>query len=251
MASAVRSGKRKGEKSRLSGSVLRRKARQGGRQELSEALQRVDLRLARSFVGFLNGDSCREAFDWVPDELSKLATAAKIQYQAAKFPDMSVKPDPMKATPEVSLRWAAAVGVYFIECADTSSNQLGLARDEFRHVRTYLSEQLAPFQLITVWQVGNDGTLKETAIPRLDSVERCVAYVLGLMLLDRHNLRRGIKRCRKQDELQFEGKRIPGSVVMHFFLDLPNSKRLYCSEKHAATDRKRRERADPTARKSK
>jgi hypothetical protein len=69
------------------------------------------------------------------------------------------------------------------------------------------------------------------------------------MLMDKHDLRRGIKVCGLMD-IKAIARRTGESTVdlnvvvaPHFFIDLPNSKRRFCCTKHGARDRKRRERA--------
>lgn len=233
--------KRNRKKSRLPPSRARVQTGQTPAGDIADATAALDLRLARAFVGFLNGGGWREAFAWVPAELERLASLAGVDYTGVPFAGLDSRPEPHMPTREAALRGDAAMAVQFIDAAVTSQ---GLDSHEFRHVRDRLNEQLAAFQVINVWRLATDGELREASIPRLDSPERCAAYVLGLMLLDRHDLRRGIKPCKKTD-VQILGRGPGARHFTHFFLDLPNSKRLYCSPQHSAVDRKRRERSRP------
>lgn len=210
---------------------------------LADEQRRFDLRIAESFVAFLNGGRA-SVFDWVPAELARIAKLAGIEsYAPTPLPrlDGRVWPEPeLPITHETALRSNASAAAHFID------RVLGHGEGgDDTHVLGFLNEQLEPFQLVTVWRVNTRGGIAETTVPRVDSVERCCAYVVGLMLLDRHSLRRGIKECRLEDVLLRREGKVTGWTY-HYFMDLPNSKRLYCCSTHAATDRKRRERATTT-----
>jgi hypothetical protein len=97
----------------------------------------------------------------------------------------------------------------------------------------YLDKQLRPLQIVHFWRVNELGRLIDTAIPVLDTVERCCAYLTGMALLNQHDLRRGIKRCRLAANIS-PGEAMRNLGVWHWFIDLPNSKQMYCCPKHAA-----------------
>jgi hypothetical protein len=105
--------------------------------------------------------------------------------------------------------------------------------DEAAMVRDALTEALSALQIGHFWRFADDH-VEDIAIPRLDTPEPCVAYVLGLAMQDRQGLRKGIKRCRLWGP----------SEQPHYFVDLPNSKQMFCCPRHAATFRKRVERSN-------
>jgi hypothetical protein len=110
-----------------------------------------------------------------------------------------------------------------------------------------LDRQMRPLQIVHFWRVRSDGVMLDIALPVLDTVARCCAYVIGLALLDRHNLQRGIKRCRLMKKLPGPDRLRRRHEAWHWFIDLPNSKQLYCRPQHAAAGRKRRQRVSPAS----
>lgn len=213
------------------------KSRTGNRGALalSEQQKALDLRLVETVVEFMNGASAA-VFDWVGPEFAQLADRAGVRNYTPRTRlefDRHQWKQPEYA--EAGLRSYVTAVVSFL------GQYEDLSRAEMAAVRDRLNDVLATFQLVTAWQVGDRGALDEVTVPRLDTVDRCCAYVLGLMLLDRHNLRHGIKQCQlRKVILRIDGE--AAGWMPHYFIDLPNTKRLYCCDQHAATDRKRRQR---------
>jgi hypothetical protein len=92
-------------------------------------------------------------------------------------------------------------------------------------------------QIVNFWTVNRDMRVEAIEFPRLDTFTRCVGYTLGLALMNRQGFGQAIKACHLRDQSQIF------HFGVHYFIDVPLSKRIYCCEKHAQTDRKRRERA--------
>ena len=184
----------------------------------------IDERLTRSFVDFLNGKDGPAAFGWVTNELNRAAQWLEVP---GRFDHIQQLPD------EDQARKRALAAMSWIASLDSDLFAQDEAAAELRRLMGFptLAAEIAALQIVHVWRVSRDGTLIDIALPKLDSVTRCCAYVIGLAMLDRHHLRRGIKRCR-----------LPGPV--HYFINLPNDKRAYCCARHAATHRKRREREE-------
>jgi hypothetical protein len=209
------------------------------------------LQLAQAVVDFVNGSkSAKAAFSWVPDaqrlqaahcgldpqkihfdsnwqsvnqqELRiRFITCAGSQWGSALPKQLSI--DHIKATPEVmkQIREAASDTV-------TQGRWGRFMQDEWR------THNLESVQTVVFWKM-EDGKIREYAIPRLDTVERCVFYVAGLAMLDKYGSGRAIKRCpfRSTDD----------QSSIHFFIDHPVTKREFCTDQHAAAHRQRVKRA--------
>lgn len=210
-----------------------------GLVSLTDAQIEFDLKLAETFVEFANG-AAASVFDWVPAAQSRLASQAGHPMGFNPFP----KAD------EATLR-ADAGGIAFLASHPTYlDSPPGRFPLDLAPIFDFLNRHLAQLQIVTLWRLRRDRTLEECSIPRLDSIERCFAYVLAMVLLDRHHLGRGIKACQlietKVSALEPGGYARSGvgrlTVRMHFFLDVPNSKRIFCCPQHAATHRKRQQR---------
>lgn len=201
--------------------------------------EQFELRLARSFVEFMNSKSTGlQAFGWVTQELNG---AAKALGAVERFKELAGPRD------ETKLRKTVLNGLRCLEHLQRDSGDLEFAA-EFRELAyESLDRQLRALQIVHFWRVRYDGTVLDVALPLLDSVERCCAYVIGLALLDRHNLQRGLKRCRLMATMPPNDRLRQPHLVWHWFIDLPNSKQLYCCPKHAAADRKRRQRREAAA----
>src|SRR5262249_20675855 len=123
-----------------------------------------------------------------------------------------------------------------------------------RKMDTWLTRQLNMVQIVIFWRVEAHGIV-ETAVPRLDSVERCLAYVIGLWLLDRHSLGRAIKQCPLIEDPDGARELSPGqpnyATLPPWFLQLPTSKRRFCSDRHRNAFDQRAKRARDSARKHK
>ncbi len=214
------------------------RARKSDMRSLAAEQMQFDLRLGRSLVSFLNGQDAATAFAWVPAEYARLVDhAGPINFEPTKMLPLDTREWKQPEFAALGLRAQVSAAVSFL------SEHATLGHSKLWAVRDRVNEALETFQLVTVWRVNSRGQLEEVSVPRLDSVARCCAYVVGLMLLNRHDLRRGIKEC---------GMKIPISktgYMPHYFMDLPNSKRTYCCARHAATDRKRRERGASRRRK--
>jgi len=202
---------------------------------LSEAQKRFELRLAASVVDVFNRKTPPSAaFDWVPSEQHQIAKLAGVEVRwGSDVPRMRDNIDTLKFL-EMTIAFTIAIGF----------GERGLDPDS-KTDRLFLKDvrsQLGSIQIVTFWNLLEAGHLEEVSIPRLDTTERCIAYVLGLMLLDRHGLRRGIKACRSSiDPDPYAPDATAEEIARntHFFIDIPNSKRQFCSEKHAQTWRKR------------
>jgi hypothetical protein len=187
-----------------------------------------DLRLAASVVAFVNGQNAREAFSWVVEAQRLRVQRAGLASSAAEWRDTD-----WEHIGASNLRWrfrftsTAQFGTQYADPALHASPRLIAGMDEL------YSDQIKAVQIVTRWKLEG-GSIHEYSIPRLDSVERCIAYVLGLAMLNRHGLRHAIKRClfrKSPDELH------------HFFMDIPTTKREFCCDQHAQTHRQRVKRA--------
>jgi len=184
----------------------------------------TDVRLARSFVDFVNGKDGPAAFGWVTDELNRAAQVLEVQ---GRFNRIKQPPD------ETRVRRGAIAAMSWVAPLDSDLFERVESGAEYRQLGyETIAAEIHALQIVHVWRIGaRNCSLTDIALPRLDSVARCCAYVIGLVMLNRRDLKRGIKRCR-----------LPKPTPIHYFIDLPNSKQLYCCVQHAATHRKRRER---------
>jgi hypothetical protein len=105
----------------------------------------------------------------------------------------------------------------------------------------WINEQLAQFNEWTKLQLQN-GAIISTSLVQLNTVERCVAYALALLIQNRHGLMERVRIC------PFFGRDF---AKPHYFLDfrLESDGKLargepqtYCTPRHANADRQRRRR---------
>jgi hypothetical protein len=208
-------------------------------------------RLAQAVVDFVNGRvSAEAAFSWVPDaqrlQMARCGLDAKRiefdrNWQSVKHQELRIrfiacagshwgrtlpKPIPIesiKAPPEVMKQ--------IREAASDPAMQARWGRFMQDDWRTHNLESV---QTILFWKM-EDGKIREYAIPRLDTVERCVFYIVGLAMLNKYGLGRSIKRCpfRNTDE----------QSSIHFFIEHSVTKREFCTDQHAAAYRQRMKRA--------
>jgi hypothetical protein len=228
---------------------LERRIREVRQATLADTQRGFDLGLAHSLVYLLNtGDT--SSFDWVPPAQSGFAREAG--RQDLRFPPM---PPPNPPVDDTKFDQLDAVGLLTTFDMPRLLNDLRKPRPRAttaalgQGLSRFLTDHLSVLQIVTFWTVNPKLEVEEVSIPRLDTVERCIAYVLGMMLLNRHGLLYGMKRCVLTEPLidaktinPRTGKPRVIGTLPHFFLDLPNSKRQFCCVQHAATHRKRQER---------
>jgi hypothetical protein len=251
------------------------------KKERREALQRAqadefafDRRLLESALAFGNGDEARQCFEWVEAAIQERARAAGCV--STEIASLKWKAD-WTGVPAPELRWKFRVSL-------GRSSRLQRERpspSERKALDDWFTEQLAGAQTVLKSRML-DGEVYEVPIARLDNVERCIAYTIRLYLLDAHGFRRAVKQCpfvpsvptsaerpienqQISVEKRLESAAIRGALqrvlnwhadqnirqMPHWFLQLPVTKRLYCSDQHASADRQRRFRRKTVPRKPK
>lgn len=197
-----------------------------------------DKRLLESALAFGNGEAARAAFGWVGAAVGDRAKEAGFtaeEVRALRWSDdfVHIGPDDLIWKFRAALGWASAMD------REKSERGFRARQDE------WFSEKLASVQIVSRWRMVN-GVLIESVVPKINSVERCIAYAVGIYLLDRHGLRQAVKQCpfvsSPLSGLEaFFGRSRPGNVP-HWFLQWPLSKRRFCCDQHAATYRQREKR---------
>jgi hypothetical protein len=215
-------------------------------ESMDKALQATfdfDRRLIESALAFGNGDGASECFGWV-------AAAVQARARAAGFPDVAALNWRLGPVDSDGLRWKFRVAL-------GRSSELERSGEAAQPVwDSWFTDQVAEMQIVSKWHVVK-GKLIEVPVPRINTVERCLAYAIGIYLLDRHGFRRAIKQCPFIEDpfgepLDLEDKlkrafdwhaaenirRMP-----HWFLQWPLTKQQFCTAQHAATFRQRLKRA--------
>jgi hypothetical protein len=210
-------------------------------QASEAAVLAMDRRLMESALKFGNGDDARTCFDWVSESIQERARAAGCstrELASLKWAGWAV--------PARDLRWKLRVCL----ARSLEVQRSPLDAREQHQIDGWFTEQLAEVQTILKCRMVG-GQVLEAPIPRLDSVERCVAYAIRLYLLDAHNFRRAVKQCPFVDDplndpleraLNWHAdeniRRVP-----HWFLQWPITKQLFCTKRHAWAYRQRLKRA--------
>lgn len=186
-----------------------------------------DVRVAKSTAAYLNGTDGMTAFGWVTNDLNKIARELGVP---PAFPALRAAPDDRQTRLQTMLALAALEppGRHSFD-----ASKLGVVGQHL--MISGIDKLMESMQLIHFWRVRERGRLTEFTIPRLDTVPRCCAYTVGLATLNRHDLRRGIKRCLLPSLTATSNEQ-----RWHWFIDLPNSKARYCCVAHATAHRQRR-----------